>query len=246
MPTPIAPRDGVVFDGWYTSASGSETAFNPYLPITTDTDVYAKWASSSVTDTYTVSFVQASGLSFGVLGDVTVKAGSALSFTVTVNAGYTFDMATLKVAANGTVLAPTSTTPYTYTLSDITADQQVTVSGDQVYTVTYDLSHAHVTNTPVKTVAVNGPLKVQLSPDDYYGELAVTVTMGGTDVTAGVYADGTVNIAAVTGDVVITAAATASPAPSDNGTSVWLWVALALAVIALALAVAVLYLHRKH
>lgn len=37
---------------------------------------------------------------------------------------------------------------------------------------------------------------------------AVTVTMGGTDITSSVYTDGAINIASVTGDIVITATAT--------------------------------------
>ena len=46
-----------------------------------------------------------------------------------------------------------------------------------------------------------------LTVADGYTLDAVTVTMGGADVTSTVYADGTITIEAVTGDLVITASA---------------------------------------
>lgn len=50
-----------------------------------------------------------------------------------------------------------------------------------------------------------------LTPEDGYNLDTVTVTMDGTDITSTAYSDGVVTIAAVTGNVVITAKATAKP-----------------------------------
>ena len=55
--------------------------------------------------------------------------------------------------------------------------------------------------------------KALLSADAGFDSLAVTVTMGGKDITAEVYKDGVVDIPAVSGDVVITASASIADVP---------------------------------
>ena len=78
------------------------------------------------------------------------------------------------------------------------------------YTVGGTLTKA--TNSNSATTAIKGqPYIATLTPDSGYafGQNAVTVTMGGTDVTSTVYDDGAICIDNVTGNIVITATATA-------------------------------------
>ena len=67
-------------------------------------------------------------------------------------------------------------------------------------------------DNPSAVVAEGSPYRALLTVADGYEITKVIVTMGGVDITADVYADGTVNIPAVTGDVIVTASAVA---PTD-------------------------------
>ena len=71
-------------------------------------------------------------------------------------------------------------------------------------------SLTNTTSSAAETFVSNSAaFTTTLTAADGYELSTVTVTMGGTDVTADVYADGVVTIASVTGDVVITATSTA-------------------------------------
>lgn len=74
------------------------------------------------------------------------------------------------------------------------------------YAVSLKLTHITGNNTAA-TVTAGESYGVKLTPAEGYELQSVTVTMGGMDVTASVYANGTVSIPAVTADVVITATA---------------------------------------
>ena len=74
----------------------------------------------------------------------------------------------------------------------------------QTYTVTNNLTD--VTNSNSDTTAT-GFYSATLSVEDGYS-IAVTITMGGVDITADVYGEGNILIPEVTGDIVITAEAT--------------------------------------
>ena len=78
---------------------------------------------------------------------------------------------------------------------------------DVYYSITQALSH--VTSDLESSVIESGDaLTVTLTADSSYTLANVIVTMGGEDITSGAYSAGTVTIASVTGDVVITATAT--------------------------------------
>ena len=62
-------------------------------------------------------------------------------------------------------------------------------------------------SNPDRSVAAGDSYTTVLTPRSGYGDLTVTVTMGGADITATAYSGGVVTIGAVTGDVVITAQA---------------------------------------
>ena len=82
------------------------------------------------------------------------------------------------------------------------------------FTVSQEL--VNVTAGTSGGIVLNGDAyATSLSATEGFDELTVTVTMGGKDITASVYKEGKVTIPAVTGDVVITAAATIDDIP-DN------------------------------
>lgn len=73
-----------------------------------------------------------------------------------------------------------------------------------VYTITNSLVNVTSSNSSV-SITANSAYNATLTAADGYTLDAVTVTMGSTDVTADVYADGAINIPSVTGNIVITA-----------------------------------------
>ncbi len=85
-------------------------------------------------------------------------------------------------------------------------------SGGSSETTSYMIMNAltHVTNSNDATGCDEGDsYSATLSADTDYTIDSVTVTMGGTDITSTVYSNGTITIASVTGDIVITASAVA-------------------------------------
>lgn len=78
------------------------------------------------------------------------------------------------------------------------------------YTITNNLTNV-VNSNAAASVDEGASYTATLSAVDGYDIDAVTVTMGGVDITDMVYLDGTVNIATVSGDIVITATAKAAP-----------------------------------
>ena len=83
----------------------------------------------------------------------------------------------------------------------------ITAEAIRLHNVTYVLDALITADTSVSVVENGRALTVTLSPAEDYKLQSVTVTVGGVDVTASVYANGVVTIPAVTGDVVITATA---------------------------------------
>ena len=87
---------------------------------------------------------------------------------------------------------------------DLTVEQ---VSEDTTYyTITNHLTNV-TTSSSTAQVAQGTAYAATLTVPEGYSMGAVTVTMGGVDITADVYSDGAINIPAVTGDVVVTASA---------------------------------------
>lgn len=74
------------------------------------------------------------------------------------------------------------------------------------YTVTNTLSHCTNSNTATK-VTGGAAYSATITADDTYTLGTVTVTMGGTDITSTAVTGGSISIAEVTGNIVITATA---------------------------------------
>lgn len=80
------------------------------------------------------------------------------------------------------------------------------------YSITNNLTNVTSDNAAI-SVEANTSYSANLTAVDGYKLDSVTVTMGGVDITATAYADGVVSIAAVTGDVVVTATAVLTELP---------------------------------
>lgn len=78
------------------------------------------------------------------------------------------------------------------------------------YTVTNNLTNVTTSNA-AGSVTEGASYAATLTAVDGYELDAVTVTMGGVDITGTVYVDGSISIATVSGDIVITASAVAAP-----------------------------------
>lgn len=116
---------------------------------------------------------------------------------------WTSSNASVASVSNG-VVTPTGngTATITATCGNYSVTCAVTVSG-MSYTVT--LSGMGVTLSPAEDVAPNRPYTGYITADTGYEIRSVVVTMGGTDITATAYSNGTITIASVTGNIVVTA-----------------------------------------
>lgn len=83
------------------------------------------------------------------------------------------------------------------------------------YTVTNTLTNVTNSNTAA-SVTEGASYTATLTADEGYNIDSVTVTVGGVDVTASVYANGVVSISNVSGNIVITATAAEIPAEDDE------------------------------
>ena len=128
--------DGYDFLGW---AKGENKGLVVYAAgatvseeLTADMTLYAVWAKK----TYTITLQGGSGYTVSSSQALVVEHGSTFTFTVTVDGAYAATMPTVSISstANGT-LTKTDGNPnfehkaatYTYTISNVTADQVVTV-----------------------------------------------------------------------------------------------------------------------
>lgn len=82
--------------------------------------------------------------------------------------------------------------------------------GKRVFTVSSALVHVSSANAAGELYE-GEPYSSELTADEDYSIQSVSVLMGGEDVTASAYIGGRIEIAAVTGDVVVTATATENP-----------------------------------
>lgn len=109
-------------------------------------------------------------------------------------------------ALSGTLTAGTSTITAIYGNKSDEFDVIVTHATVQ-YTITNNLTQCSNSNSATvinEQTAYSGTL----TPSSGYVLETVTVTMGGTDITSTAYSAGTISIASVTGNIVITAVAT--------------------------------------
>ena len=134
-----------------------------------------------------------------------------LVVTATYSDSSTEEVPATDYTLSGTLEVGTSTITVTY--GEETDTFTVTVTqAIQYYAIVNNLTHVASSN-PAVTVEENDSFATSLGVQTGYTMQSVSVTMGGVDVTAEVYDSDTrmISIAAVTGNVVITAAAVLTP-----------------------------------
>lgn len=239
---PQAPaRNGYTFMGWF-SDSACTQVFDPKTPILSNLDVFAGWSASSGGDNpgtkvdvggYMVVFQAINGLEY----DIVERTEDSISFTVSRSEGHIFDMSGIKVLANGLPLTPEGSV---YTISDISRDIYVTVSGVELFTIEYDLRNVILSSSDgiAHSITASGPYHAEVSPESGWKGLSIKVYMGGRDVTSSCVDGGSISIEKVTANVVIVAEAE----------SHWILFAIggaAIAVLAI-VAVAAVLIRRRH
>ena len=142
----------------------------------------------------------------------TVENGGSYTTTLSASSGFALSSVTVTMGGIDITTAAYDSNTGAITVPVVTGDIVITASAiANARSVTYALTNAASSNT-ASIVNDGDSYTTILSANSGYALSSVTVTMGGIDVTDSVYNanTGTVSIPAVTGDVVITAAAVAS------------------------------------
>lgn len=135
--------------------------------------------------------------------------GKPYTATVTANDGYTLEGATVTVTMGDVDITETAYADGAINIEAMTGDVTITVTAVAMYAVTNTLTNVTSGNSDAY-VMPNAAYSATLTADEGYTLSSVNVTMGGTDVTDTVYADGVITIEAVTGALVVTATAEAA------------------------------------
>lgn len=221
-------KNGYRFTGWYYDQACTQ-GFNPLIPVLTDTVVYAGWEYAGSSGTvevsgYIVTFNAVEGLEYCIVG----TGDRAVSFTVSVKNGYRFDADSITASVGASKIAPVNGI---YTLSGISGDTTVEITGDRLHAVSYDLKHASLSSEEL----TKDSLKASFSPDFGWIGMDIRVIMGGIDVTA-MYVDGTgIDIPELTGDVIVIAQAEMP----------WIYIAITLVIIAIIVSAAAILRKRN-
>lgn len=162
-----------------------------------------------------------STLSFSALTSETLRATLSPSDATGTVTWVSSNTSVATVDSNGTVVVVgNGTATITASCGGYSATCAVTVSGiATTYTVTYNLTGCESSN-PQTRAEEGSTFTASITPVVGYllPFTAYTVTMGGTDITASAWSSGTVSVAEVTGDIVISATATV-----DSRTLLYAW-----------------------
>ena len=139
-----------------------------------------------------------------------VDYGEAYTATITAESGKTITSVVVKM--DGIDITSTAYTASTgaISISKVTGAITITAAASApsvTYTITRNLTNCASSNT-ANTIAEGAAYTTTLSPTGSFKKLGpITVTMGGTDISASAVSGSTITIAKVTGNIVITCAA---------------------------------------
>lgn len=145
--------------------------------------------------------------------NVKSKVAEGASYTDTISPMEGYEVRSVTCTMGGVAQSVTDNQDGTFTISiaEVTANVLVSAvtaeeGGAVYYTVTNSLTHVASSNSNTTIEELTG-YTTNLTVDVGYELDSVTVTMGGVDITNTAYSNGTVTIASVTGNIVITAIA---------------------------------------
>lgn len=139
---------------------------------------------------------------------VQIEYGEAYTATITPDTGKEMD--TITVIMGGVDITASAVSGTTISIAKVTGAVTITATASVpsvTYTIIFNLTNVASSNSQT-TISEGKTYTTTLSPTGTYKKLgAITVTMGGTDISASAVSGSTVSIASVTGDIVITCAA---------------------------------------
>ena len=139
---------------------------------------------------------------------VQIEYGEAYTATITPDAGKEMDEIT--VTMGGVDITETAVSDTTISIAKVTGAVTITATASVpsvVYSIVLNLTNVASSNSKA-TISEGKTYTTTLSPTGTYKKLgAITVTMGGADISASAVSGSTITIANVTGDIVITCAA---------------------------------------
>ena len=199
------------------SAEIVDKAANVYIGLEQPTDGTLYWLDTSESGGSggeTVTYSITAALTNVTIDNTAESANEGEGFAAVLTASVGYELSSVKITMGGANITNTAYANGNIYISAVTSDVVITavaveVSEVTTYTITNNLVNVTSNNSAV-SAEENASYTATLTPATDYALGSVTVTMGGADVTADVYADGVINISAVTGDVVITAIATSS------------------------------------
>lgn len=137
-----------------------------------------------------------------------VDYGESYTATLTPDSGKL--LTSVMVEMGGVDISSSSVSGRDISIVKVTSDVTITAVASVpsvTYTITRNLTNVESSNT-ANSIAENASYTTTLSPTGGYKKLGtITVTMGGTDISASAVSGSTITIAKVTGDIVITCAA---------------------------------------
>ena len=139
-----------------------------------------------------------------------VDYGEAYTATIAADSGKTITSVVIKMGGVDITATAYTASSGTINITKVTGSVTITAAASAQsvnYNITRNLTNCASSNT-ANTIADGASYTTTLSPTGTYKKLgAITVTMGGTDISASAVSGSTVSIASVTGDIVITCAA---------------------------------------
>lgn len=144
--------------------------------------------------------------------DATITPGAAYSATITPADGC--EVEEITVIMGGEDISSTAVSGRSISVPSVTGNLYITATATAVYTVVTVPTNCTNTNT-AETVISGASYHTTIKADEGYELTAITVTMGGVDITEQAVNGAEISISSVTGDIIITATATAkTPQPS--------------------------------
>lgn len=139
-----------------------------------------------------------------------VDYGEAYTATIAAESGKTITSVVVKMGGTDITATAYTASSGAINISKVTGAVTITAAASVpsvTYNITRNLTNCASSNT-ADTIAEGAAYTTTLSPTGTYKKLgAITVTMGGADISASAVSGSTITIAKVTGDIVITCAA---------------------------------------
>lgn len=192
----------VVMNGKDITSTAYDNGVVAIANVTGNITITATAVASGIVHTVTNDLTNVSNSN----SDSTVPEYSSYNGTLSATEGYS--ISTVTVIMGGTDITNTAYNNGVVSIAEVTGDIIITATAVAVvsYTITNNLtnvSNSNISSTIMENASYNGALTVA----DSYVFDTVTVIMGGTDITNTAYdsTTGIITIAAVTGNIVITA-----------------------------------------